>query len=135
MNKTIPLLLFLILTYLSIGQENEKVFSPYEVATKATYKNGVTDIITYISENLKQPFICVLDRAQTTITIKFIIETDGSLSNITVTGCESTEACCKELSLTCKELLENMNGWTPATINGSLVRQHGQFPIHINNGN
>ena len=131
--KKIILVVVVLCTSLLSKTQDLKIYRPIDVTVKATYKTGTGDLMTYVSSNFKQPIMCVLDKVKTSLRMRFVINEDGSISNITVSGCESEGICCEDISAACEDMLKQMKDWTPAQIDGVKVKQWGEIPLNINN--
>jgi len=127
--------LIVMATCLSLTSKAQevKIYQANQVTVKAAYKNGTGDIMTYVSSNFKQPFMCILDKVKTTFRIRFVVNEDGSLSNVTVIGCDVEGSCCQDMNAACEDLLKEMNGWKPAEVKGELVKQWVEIPMNVNN--
>ena len=131
--KRVVLLLMIGVSFVTQAQEG-LIYEPTEVSVKASYKNGTGDIMTYVSSNFKQPFTCVMNKVKTSFRMRFVINEDGTISNISVIGCTTEGSCCEEMTESCVDLLTNMKDWRPAEHNGIKVKQWGEIPLSVNNG-
>ena len=131
--KIIALVLMALCASMVSKAQDNTIYEPTHVTIKATYKNGTGDIMTYVSSNFKQPFMCILDKVKTTFRIRFVVNVDGSISNITVIGCDIEGSCCKDITPACEDLLKKMPNWKPAELKGVKVKQWAEIPLNINN--
>jgi hypothetical protein len=90
----------------------------------ATYPGGITGIENFVISNYPN---AVLNQYNgQTITVRFIIEKDGSIY--------STEVLtdnCLSFAHAVKDNIGNMSLWTPAKDNGVVVRSYVDVPIAI----
>jgi periplasmic protein TonB len=131
MKKTI-LLFAVVLLSLQIGfcqRDTLKILPPYslteikskeiltKVDKKAEYPNGITAFKTYIQERLERPNE-LKDSQINGYEIQFVVEIDGTLSNIEST--ENPKPFGYENAI--KIIKQNKIRWTPAQNNGKPVR-------------
>ena len=105
--------------------DGEKVEIYSSIEKEAVFSKGNAEFQRLIAENFRLKKI----RANSLITceIKFIVERDGTLSNITATG--ENESFNKEAIRAVTKIKEK---WIPATINGQAVRERFKIPLTIN---
>ena len=105
--------------------DGEKTVIYSSIEKEAVFSKGNTEFQRLIAENFRLKKI----RANSLITceIKFIVERDGTLSNITATG--ENESFNKEAIRAVTKIKEK---WIPATINGQAVRERFKIPLTIN---
>lgn len=105
--------------------DGKKVEIYSSVEKEAVFSKGNAEFQRLIAENFRLKKI----KANTLITseIKFIVEKDGTLSNITATG--DNESFNKEAIRAVTKIKEK---WIPATINGKVVRERFKVPLTIN---
>lgn len=85
------------------------------------------DIMIWLSNNIKYPSDAKEKNEQGTVYVSFIIEKDGSLSNIKVTRSVSAS-----LDKEAIRAVSNMPRWTAAKLNGKPVRVSYLIPIRFN---
>ena len=124
------LLLFLILSFQNIFSQNSEtidkqeapIYDAKEVDKMPDFPGGMMKFYQYVGNNFKMP---TQDKSGKIYT-KFVIEIDGSLSNIEVVRDEvggKSEAI--RLFLNCPK-------WIPGEKNGEKVRTKYSLPIKIN---
>ena len=97
------------------------------VDSMAKYKNGFPDLMHYISSNFVYPK--QQDYLQTKTTLKFIVNRQGKITNLSVL--KKTEA---EYTLFDKEMLRvfsTMPLWKPGKKKGEVVNQQLVLPIQL----
>ena len=118
------LFLLLLLTSATYSQEIEdKVFEFSELDEKPDFKGGIMQFYQYVGKNFKVPEEESLNGK---IILSFIIEKDGSITNIKVIqdlGFGTAEEGIRVLSTSPK--------WLPAKKDGVPVRTYFQLPIAI----
>lgn len=97
----------------------------YSIDKEAVFSKGNAEFQRLIAEKFRLKKI----RANSLITceMNFIVERDGTLSNITATG--ENESFNKEAIRAVNKIKEK---WIPATINGQAVRERFKIPLTIN---
>ena len=129
--KKLIYLIAVIFSSLIFGQvkdtiiDGKKAVIYSSIEKEAVFSKGNAEFQRLIAENFRLKKI----RANSLITceIKFIVERDGKLSNITATG--ENESFNKEAIRAVTKIKEK---WIPATINGQAVRERFKIPLTIN---
>ena len=95
------------------------------VEEKPKFGNGYDDILSYISENIKYPDSAREMSIQGMIVLKFLVEKDGSVSNVhAIRGIE--DASLREEAI---RVVKNMPKWKAGRQNGVNVRVWYVLPI------
>ena len=129
--KKLIYLIAVIFSSLIFGQvkdtiiDGKKTVIYSSIEKEAVFSKGNAEFQRLIAENFRLKKI----RANSLITceIKFIVEKDGTLSNITATG--ENESFNKEAIRAVTKIKEK---WIPATINGQAVSERFKIPLTIN---
>lgn len=98
-----------------------------EEAAKPYFADGST-MPKYILNNLKYPEAAKMGEIHGTVRLNFVVETDGSVSNITIQN--SVGGGCDNEAI---RLLQETH-WIPAVKNGKYVRSHNMQDITFNFG-
>ena len=117
---------------------------PTQTATKSgvtpkPYNNvekfkGQTDvkplerIQKFLGENVKFPEICMDMDAQGRVFMKFTVEKDGSITNITV---ETNRTGCDEFVKEATRVLNKMPKWSPGEVGGDAKRTVCRLPFNF----
>lgn len=91
------------------------------------YQNGELSISNYMDKHLNYPIDCLENRIEGDVEVSFIVETDGSLSDIRIEN--STEDLFNTSAL---RAVKNMGKWTPGRKNGTIEAQRVILPIKFN---
>lgn len=90
----------------------------------ALFPGGMDALRKFIAENIDLRSI----EGSSKISLKFVVDTDGSISTVTVTrntgDCES----CEKAAI---KVVKSMPKWTPGKVNGEAVRSYYRLPINI----
>lgn len=111
------------------ADDSYKIYTIYQLEeTAKPYFADGSNMASYILNNLEYPQAAKATEVSGTVTLSFIVETDGSVSNITVK--ESVGGGCDNEAI---RLLQGTN-WIPAVKNGKYVRSQNTQDITFNIG-
>jgi TonB family protein len=96
----------------------------------ASFPGGDAGMQAYIRRHLFYPPIAYQNNTKGIVMVRFIVETDGSVTNVSVTK-RLDEAC----DHSAKRVVENMPFWTPARKDGLAVRTQHTIPIRFDSNN
>lgn len=91
---------------------------------KAKKRCADQKMLQYIYKRIKYPSIARVNSLQGSALLKFVVEKDGSMSNLTV-----YRGLCKEIEAECLRIFENMPTWEPGYQRGKPVRVQFTIPI------
>ena len=115
------------LNNLSIAQtqvSDEEVFQVVDEG--AMFPQGKEAMTEFLAKNLKYPEKAIKDSIAGRVFVSFIVEKDGSLSNIKVL--RDIGGGCGEEAI---RVMKLMPKWTPAKVGNKLVRQQYYMPIEF----
>ena len=113
---------FIEISFSQITKENALV----DPDIPAAFPGGEVELQKFIKENLKYPDTCIALEAKGRVFMRFVVETDGSITNIEV---EKNSTGCDQFAISCMELLSSMPKWEPG---GTQDTKEGDFePIRI----
>lgn len=98
------------------------IFNKVDIKASAPY-----DINAYVSKYLRYPEVALANEIEGRVMISFIVELDGSVSNVKLIGKDIGGGCSNEAIRVIKKLPK----WMPAKINGKAVRSYFQYPINF----
>jgi len=150
--KIIYSITLLSITFSAFGQIEEppSVKETFQIHSPAAYRGGEGAMNKFISENLEYPDYSIRMEAEGTIHIQFIVEKDGSLSNIKVV--KSTCRCgttsftkrerkkygepdktkaCDLIEQASVNVISSMPNWIPAQQRGKPVRMQFRLPLNF----
>ncbi|NME72603.1 energy transducer TonB [Flammeovirga aprica] len=120
------LILFISFTFSfaqdEVADSDEKVYTI--VDQQARYKNGMADLYRFFNENREYPKEAIENKVEGKVFVNFIIEKDGSISNVKVR--QGIGSGCDEEAI---RLMELSKIWTPAQEKGEVVRMNMTLPI------
>ncbi len=88
------------------------------------FPGGSDSLRTYMRHNINYPETDMERKVQGRVVVSFVVEKDGSLSNVTVTSPLSPS-----LDREAVRVVRSMPRWTPATLNGNTVRTRMSLPV------
>lgn len=101
-----------------------------EVDQQPEFPEGVSALMRFLTENVNYSTESVRKRVQGRVVTNFIIEKDGSISNIVV-----NEGVNKELDAEAIRVISMMPKWKPGKNNGEIVRVNFTLPLTFRVGN
>ncbi len=128
MKRFLLLLSAIFLTNMALCQEEKKVSVDDEVFVvveeQAEFPGGLDSMYAYIQKNLKYPELAKEKGIEGRVFVSFIIEKDGSISNILIK--RAIGGGCEEATV---EMIKNMPKWKPGKQRGKPVRFQFTLPI------
>jgi TonB family protein len=115
------LLVFALMGYSALGQP---VYKSSEVEKPAEPAGGAVALNQFIAANLQIPIRSAAKGLNGGVTVKGIVEPDGSLSSLTVV--RSLDSLADREAM---RILGLYRAWQPATLNGKAVRQEASYPV------
>lgn len=103
-------------------ENKEKVYEKCEVLPE--YPGGIQAMMKFIGENQKYPEEAVKRGEQGRVVVSFVVEKDGSLTDI-----EVTKHATPTLDAAAVETVKKMPKWKPGTHKGKKVRVQFALPI------
>ena len=115
-------LLFSFMTSTAQTKKNNMVFDVVEVMPQ--YPGGQIAMMKYIMENIKYPEQAMKEGIQGRVTVRFIVEKDGSISNV-----KPVLSVHPLLDKEAVRVVESMPKWSPGKQNGKPVRVRFNVPV------
>lgn len=107
-------------------QKQEPVYEQDKVEQKAEFTGGMMKQIEFMMQNLKYPKEAEKDGASGTVRVHFIVEKDGTLTDVKV-----PDSVHKALDAEAIRLVKAMPKWTPAQLKGKAVRSKKVLPVQF----
>ena len=104
--------------------ESNKIFNGDDVDQQPSFPGGTNALNTFIASNLKYPPVAQLDGIQGRVIVKFIVEKDGSISNV-----EVNQSVVQDLDNEAMRVVKAMPKWIPGQINGKAVKVECSLPF------
>lgn len=103
-------------------EEENKVFDIVE--QQPLFPGGPTALMKYLSENTKYPVVAQENGVQGRVTVQFVVEKDGSISDVHV-----LRGVDPSLDKEAVRVVKSMPRWTPGKQNGITVRVNYRVPV------
>lgn len=126
--KQFPFLILFVAFFLSscgsikMSKSDEIVDFP---DIEAEYPGGSDEMVKYLANNIRYPEIAMELGDQGRVFVEFIIEKDGSISNVTI-----LRGVSREIDAESVRVVANMKSWTPAIYKRKYVRARARMPIN-----
>lgn len=103
-------------------EEEDKVFDIVE--QQPLFPGGPAALMKYLSENTKYPVVAQENGVQGRVTVQFVVEKDGSISDVHV-----LRGVDPSLDKEAVRVVKSMPRWTPGKQNGITVRVNYRVPV------
>lgn len=103
-------------------EEENKVFDIVE--QQPLFPGGSAALVKYLSENTKYPVVAQENGVQGRVTVQFVVEKDGSISDVHV-----LRGVDPSLDKEAVRVVKSMPRWTPGKQNGITVRVNYRVPV------
>lgn len=104
--------------------ESNKIFNGDDVDQQPSFPGGTNALNTFIASNLKYPVWAQEEGIQGRVVVKFIVEKDGSISNV-----EVDRSVSPSLDNEAMRVVKAMPKWIPGQINGKAVKVECSYPF------
>ena len=104
----------------------QNVFQSYEVTQTAEPKGGLAYLKQFIDANLQMPFQARVQRIKGKVFLNFVVETDGSISELKIL--KGLHPLCDAEAM---RLMKLYKAWQPALKDGQTVRQTYSYGLSI----
>ena len=99
-----------------------------EVGSKPQFKGGDNAFMTFVADKFIYPKRCYENGISGSVLIRFVVEKDGKLSNLTVI---EQSAKCPEFAAEALRVVRSSPTWIPGKHNGNYVRSYRELPIKM----
>jgi len=89
-----------------------------------SYPGGQSALMSFLSKSIKYPLVAEENGIQGRVMVAFVVEKDGSISNVKVT--RSVDPSLDKEAL---RVVKSMPRWTPGRIDGKPVRVKYTVPV------
>jgi len=110
----------------SSAQTANPIYSAEQVDQRAMFPGGQEGMMSFMMRNMKYPAEAEKDKAQGTVVVHFVIEADGSISNIKVPDSLKIHPA---LDAAAVQFVKKMPKWKPAKLKGKAVRQRANTAV------
>ena len=105
-----------------VSQSNQNLYD--QVEQMPEYPGGMPAMIDFLQTNLKYPEDAVKQKVSGRVMVMFVVETDGSLSNVRV-----ARKVFPSLDAEAVRVVKTMPKWKPGKENGRPVRVNFTLPV------
>ncbi len=106
-------------------EDPDVVMGQFDVQKPASFPGGEKELFKYLAENLHYPTRAREVGLQGTVALSFVVNKDGSISEVTILKDAVGAGCGKEA----QRVIANMPKWTPGEANGRAVRVRFTIPV------
>lgn len=107
-------------------QEPEGPYEASDVQKMPSFPGGETELLKYLSRNIRYPDIARETNTQGVVALQFIIDTEGNIRNVVVVK-DIGSGCGKEAI----RVVNSMPRWIPGEANGHPVKVRFTLPIRF----
>ncbi len=118
--------LLLLVFFLPLNAQNDRIYTVFDLSKPAGIYGGPVEWYKYLRNNITFPADIQAIRPVSRTSLSFVVETDGSFSNVRVV--QPVNEALRNMFLA---FLQNMPKWYPAEANGHPVRQHVMLYFYI----
>ena len=90
----------------------------------AEFPGGMAKLMSWLSSNIRYPEAAAQNDIQGRVIVKFVVEKDGSIGNVTV-----VKGVDKDLDREAIRVVKKMPKWQPGKNNGVSVRSYFNLPV------
>lgn len=107
----------------------EEVFEIFQVQKMAQFKGGEDAMYRFISDNLQYPPEALENGISGRVVVSFVVEKDGSITNVKIQGKRRVGFGCEEASMDVVKKMDKM--WEPAIQRDKEARMRFRLPIRF----
>ena len=123
--KVALMMLVLLFSFMTSTAQTKKSNMAYDVVeVMPQYPGGQIAMLKYIMENIKYPKQAMKEGIQGRVTVSFIVEKDGRVSNVRLL--RSVQSALDKEAI---RVVKSMPKWTPGKHNGKPVRVRFNLPV------
>ncbi len=125
MKRFFSVICFFFMMALPMNAQSEsstKVY--YEVDEMPSFPGGLNGLMTFLAQNMVYPVTAQENGVQGRVTVSFVVETDGSITDV-----EVARSVDPFLDREAMRIVKAMPKWTPGKKNGKPVRVKYTVPV------
>jgi len=111
---------------ISAQSQRQTIYKPDQVEQRAMFPGGQDGMLSFMMQHMKYPKEAEKDKAQGTVVVHFVVEPDGSISNVMVPDSLKVHPV---LDAAAVQLVKKMPKWKPAMLKGKAVRQYASHVV------
>ena len=114
------------LSQATIAQETVRSSETHNLEKLPEYPGGIDGLVSYLSTNMKYPEAAKEKGVEGTVAVKFIVETDGSVSDVEIL--RGIGAGCDQEAV---RVVSETKDWSPGIKDGQKVRTEMRLPVRF----
>lgn len=125
MKRFFSVICFFFMMALPMNAQSEsstKIY--YEVDEMPSFPGGLNGLMTFLAQNMVYPVTAQENGVQGRVTVSFVVETDGSITDV-----EVARSVDPFLDREAMRIVKAMPKWTPGKKNGKPVRVKYTVPV------
>ena len=103
-----------------------RIYTHKKLDKMPQFPGGLSHLMHYLTEHIKYPAAALDKGCSGTVVLSFVVETDGSISNIKV-----LMGVCPLLNTEAVKVVEGMPKWVPGRLKGKPVRVSFNLPVRF----
>ena len=111
---------------ISAQSQRQTIYKPDQVEQRAMFPGGQDGMLSFMMQHMKYPKEAEKDKAQGTVVVHFVVEPDGSISNVMIPDSLKVHPV---LDAAAVRLVKKMPKWKPAMLKGKAVRQSASHVV------
>ena len=111
---------------ISAQTPKQTIYKPDQVEQRAMFPGGQEGMLSFMMQHMKYPKEAEKDKAQGTVVVHFVVESNGSISNVMVPDSLKIHPV---LDAAAVQLVKKMPKWKPAMLKGKAVRQYASHVV------
>lgn len=111
---------------ISAQSQRQTIYKPDQVEQRAMFPGGQEGMLSFMMQHMKYPKEAEKDKAQGTVVVHFVVESNGSISNVMVPDSLKVHPV---LDAAAVQLVKKMPKWKPAMLKGKAVRQYASHVV------
>lgn len=108
--------------------DGSEAYTPEQVDQRAMFPGGPEGMMSFMMQHMKYPKEAEKDKAQGTVVVHFVVEADGSISDVRVPDNLKVHPA---LDAAAVQLVKVMPKWKPAKLKGKSVRQRATHAVQF----
>ena len=111
-----------------VSKAQQPVSNVSDLQTPPRFTGGQEALFKFLIENIKYPEAAKQAKAEGTVLVKFVVEKDGSISQVEAPDSNGIHA---DLVTEAIRVSQSMPKWVPGVLNGEIVRVQFALPIRF----
>ena len=111
---------------ISAQSQRQTIYKPDQVEQRAMFPGGQDGMLSFMMQHMKYPKEAEKDKALGTVVVHFVVEPDGSISNVMIPDSLKVHPV---LDAAAVRLVKKMPKWKPAMLKGKAVRQSASHVV------